>query len=81
MPSDSGSRRAASGGALERRNTATASRSRTAPTIQSVPLARRFMRGRQEYPNAPGEILDFEYAEVKMPPSILSEEREERLVT
>jgi hypothetical protein len=39
------------------------------------------MRGRQEYPNAPGEILDFEYAEVKMPPSILSEEREERLVT
>src|ERR1700739_1319603 len=36
MPSDSGSRRAASGGALERRKTATASKRTTAATTRSV---------------------------------------------
>ncbi len=47
MPSDSGSRRAASGGALERRKMATASRSRTAATIQSVLRVRLCIEGRQ----------------------------------
>src|ERR1700756_4300632 len=44
MPSDSGSRRAASGGALERKNTATASNSRTAATIRSVLRVRLCIR-------------------------------------
>src|ERR1035437_250830 len=47
MPSDSGSSRAASGGALERRKMATARNSRTAATIQSVLRVRLFMKGRQ----------------------------------
>src|ERR1700722_2066190 len=43
IPSDSGSRRAASGGALERRKMARASRSRTAATMRSVLRVRRPM--------------------------------------
>ena len=43
MPSDSGSRRAASGGALERRKMARASTSRTAATMRSVLRVRRLM--------------------------------------
>src|ERR1035438_2153424 len=49
MPSDSGRRRAASGGALERRKMATVSISRTAATIRSVLRVRRFMWCRQNY--------------------------------
>ena len=56
MPSDYGSRRAASGGALERRKTATARRSRTAANIQSVLRVRRCMKGRQEERITPGWI-------------------------
>src|SRR5271157_1357973 len=41
MPSDSGSKRAASGGALERRKMATARRTRTAATMRSVLRVRR----------------------------------------
>jgi hypothetical protein len=48
MPSDSGKRRAASGGAFERRKMATAKRIRTAATTQSVLRVRLFMKGRQE---------------------------------
>src|SRR5208282_5903252 len=44
MPSDSGSRRAASGGALERKKTARATRTRRAATIKSVLRVRRLMR-------------------------------------
>ncbi len=43
MPSDSGRRRAASGGALERKKTATASKNRTAATMRSVLRVRRLM--------------------------------------
>src|ERR1017187_5062918 len=49
MPSDSGRRRAASGGALERRKMATVIRTRTAATIRSVLRVRRFIRCRQDY--------------------------------
>src|ERR1035437_7167405 len=49
MPSDSGRRRAASGGALERRKMATVRRSRTPATMRSVLRVRRFIRGRQDY--------------------------------
>ncbi len=48
MPSDSGSSRAASGGAFERRKMATARRSRTAATIRSVLRVRLFIGGRQK---------------------------------
>src|ERR1700733_10085765 len=44
MPSDSGSRRAASGGALERRKTATASRTMIPATINSVRRVRLCIR-------------------------------------
>src|SRR6266567_7182663 len=47
MPSDSGSSRAASGGAFERRNTATARRTRTAATTRSVLRVRLFIAGRR----------------------------------
>src|ERR1017187_3186407 len=57
MPSDSGSRRAASGGALERRKMATARRSRTAASIQSV-LRVRLCMSRQRYPITPGGVGD-----------------------
>jgi hypothetical protein len=43
IPSDSGSRRAASGGAFERRKMATASKSRTAATTQRVLRVRLFI--------------------------------------
>src|ERR1035437_300246 len=50
MPSDSGSRRAASGGAFERRKTAAARTTRTAATIQSVLRVRLFMKEPSEIP-------------------------------
>ena len=43
MPSDSGNRRAASGGALERKKTARATRTRRAATISSVLRVRRLI--------------------------------------
>ena len=43
MPSDSGSSRAASGGALERRKMATANNTRTAATTKSVLRVRLFI--------------------------------------
>jgi hypothetical protein len=58
MPSDSGSRRAASGGAFERRKIATAKNSRTAATIQSVLRVRLFIMSRQKYPIIPGVVVD-----------------------
>src|SRR5450631_4169008 len=51
MPSDSGSRRAASGGALERRKMATAKNSRTAATTESVLRVRRCIPSGQEQPS------------------------------
>src|SRR5579863_10260704 len=51
MPSDSGRRRAASGGALERRKTATANRMSTPATTNSVLRVRLFIPSGQESPS------------------------------
>ena len=56
MPSDSGSRRAASGGAFERRKIAAARKAITAATIHSVLRVRLFIKGRQKYPITPGGV-------------------------
>src|ERR1017187_7763140 len=54
IPSDSGRSRAASGGAFERRNTATANRATTVAKIQSVLRVRLRMLARQKYRIIPG---------------------------